>query len=145
MTEEANNPYLSSTSSELSLSDQLIAEQNLWGTVIGSFIGAIPGFLIYLMLLVLFPFYSVLAYFIPGLFIGFFAGFMGRGLTKLHRLIAALITLLCLFVLYLVFELKTMVLGLSLINCVLAAVLANRHLNREEEDAVFEYKIGLKR
>ncbi|NVJ59140.1 MAG: hypothetical protein HWE27_02060 [Gammaproteobacteria bacterium] len=145
MTEESSNLYSSSDTSELPLSEQLISEQSIAGTILGSIIGAIPGFIIYLLLLVFFPFYGVLSYFIPGVFIGFFAGFMGRGLTKLHRLIAALITLSSLLILYFIFEFKTLVLGLSMINCVLAAMLANRRLNREQEDAVFEYKIGLKR
>lgn len=144
MANDELNPYVSSETTEIPLADQLIAEQNLFGTILGSIVGAIPGFIIYL-LLIPYPFYAVIAYFLPGIFVGFFASFMGRGIDKIHRIIAAVITFIFLLVMFFWLELSGPGFGLSFINCVVAAFTANRWLNREQEDAVFEYKIGLKR
>ena len=140
---KSSNPYQSSSTSELTLEQKLIAEQSLIGTVIGSVIGAVPGFTLYLLLAV-FPFYALLGYFIPGLFIGLFAGFMGRGIDKIHRVISALVTLLAVIVVALLFDISKAAIGLSLINCIVAAFCSTRWLTREQEDAVFDYKIGYK-
>lgn len=144
MANEELNPYVSSETTEIPLADQLIAEQNLFGTILGSIVGAIPGFIIYLVLIP-YPFYAVIAYFLPGVFVGFFASFMGRGIDKIHRIIAAAITFLFLLVMFFWFELSGPGFGLSFINCVVAGFTANRWLSRGQEDALFEYKIGLKR
>ncbi len=141
MTDPELNPYASSTTTEISLEQRLIAEQNLFATLLGSLVGAVPGFLIYLWL-VNYPFYAMIAYFLPGLFIGFFAGFMGRGIDKRHRVMSALVTLGCVLFIGWLLELTSVALGLSFINCVVAALTSTRRLSREEDDALFNYKIG---
>lgn len=137
------DPYKSTETTEISLTQKLITEQNIFGTILGSLVGAVPGFIIYLWLLS-FPLYALLGYFIPGLFIGLFAGFMGRGIDKIHRVISALVTLLAVIVVALLFDISKAAIGLSLINCIVAAFCSTRWLTREQEDAVFDYKIGYK-
>jgi len=89
-----------------------------------------------------FPFYAVLGYFIPGLFIGLFAAFMGRGIDKVHRLASAAVTVIIASVIVIVFDTDSSIIALSLVNAVVAAFSATRWLSREQEDAVFDYKIG---
>ncbi|WMS86171.1 hypothetical protein [Pleionea litopenaei] len=136
------DPYQSSETTEISLADQLISEQNIWGTALGTFIGAFPGMLAYLLLLS-FPMFAVVCYVVPGLSMGLFASFMGRGLTKIHRVVSALTGLVILLGIGYLLQLTSATIGLTLINCVIAAMLANRFLTREQADAVFDYQIGL--
>ncbi|WP_144392646.1 hypothetical protein [Pleionea sediminis] len=135
------NPYASSTTSELTLEQRLLSEQSLTGTILGSLAGAIPGLLIY-FLLIPYPLFSFTVYFLPGLLIGFFAGFMGRGIDKIHRVVSASITLLCISIVSWLLDLPSAAIGLSFINCIIAALISVRRLTREEADALFNYKIG---
>lgn len=138
------DPYKSTETTEIPLEQKLIAEQNIFGTILGSLVGAVPGFLIYLWLLS-FPFYAVMGYFIPGLFIGLFAAFMGRGIDKVHRLASAAVTVIIASVIVIVFDTDSSIIALSLVNAVVAAFSATRWLSREQEDAIFDYKIGYRK
>lgn len=138
------NPYESSDTTEISLEQQLISEESMLGTVVGAVIGAVPGFSAYLILIGIESFYY-LAYIVPGIMVGMFARFMGRGIKKKHNLIAAIITFVGVITVHGIVFLPPGAEWLSLINVVLAGALSGRRLSRAQSDAVFDYKIGLKK
>ena len=65
------------------LRDKLIGQESMTGTFFGSVIGAIPGSVLYWVLIVGgLP--VLLASFVPGIFVGFGARFLGRGILDKH-------------------------------------------------------------
>jgi len=142
--DEHFDPYKTTDTVEIPLKDRLLAQQNLTATIVGSVIGVIPAILLYLFLLS-FAFYSIFAYALPGVIVGLFASFIGRGIDRIHRFVAGAVMLGALLMATWWFRLDTSILLFSLVNVVLAVTFASRRLNREEEDALFDYKIGLDR
>lgn len=123
------------------LRDELISQESVIGTFFGSVIGAVPGFVVYLLFLMQgFP--SFLATIIPGVFAGFGARYLGRGILDKHSRIAAIVV----FTLHMAFwwlaQLPLMAIGLAIPSAVVALFLAPRKLTHEQELAVYEYRIG---
>lgn len=140
------DPFKSSDTSDISLADLLISEQNIWGTALGTLIGFTSGFMLYAFF---FPnpqnFFEVVAsYFIPGLSMGLFANFMGRGITVKHRLVVLGCGLILFIIADLILE-GTVSFGLMTANLMSAALISNRFLTREQSNAVFDYQIGIER
>ncbi len=123
------------------LRDKLIGEESLKGTFFGSIIGAVPGFALYLLLLSGGA-HPIITFFIPGIFVGFGARFLGRGIRDVHGRIAALVVLVALGAFWWYFEAPLIAVGFAVPNVLIALLLAPRKLTREEGAAVFDYRIG---
>ncbi|MEN7343379.1 MAG: hypothetical protein AAAFM81_10570 [Pseudomonadota bacterium] len=136
-------PYAPPAASNLSdappLATQLLDEQSLVGTVVGAVSGGVPGYVFYTMV-VLSNVAPAIAFFIPGVVIGFGAKWVGRGLTVMHALVAAGIALLGLLSCLFFVKLTPVGFLMSLPNVLIAGLLAKRSLTREQAKALYDYR-----
>ncbi len=123
------------------LRDQLIADESTAGTLFGSVIGGLPGIIVY-GLLIMDGFPIFLASFIPGIFAGFGARFLGRGILDRHGRIAAAVVFLFQVAFWWLAQLPLLAIGFSVPGVIVALFIAQRKLTRDEEMAVYDYRIG---
>lgn len=123
------------------LRDRLISEERVTGTLIGGVIGAVPGFVLYAALMSA-GVVPVIAYFAPGVFVGYGARFLGRGIRPIHGRVAAFVVLVFLAAVWWFLGLDALALAFSLPNVLIAGLLAPRKLTRDEGAAVYDYRIG---
>ncbi len=132
-------PPQSCDSQEPSLAQQLLQEQSMFGLIVGCLSAGIPSMLLYALLIAMYDL-SVFAFVLPGILIGYTARFCGRGIHWHFRLVTGLITFtLLLSVNYIL----TFPSGLvfSIPSVVLAMILCNRKLTREENAALIQHEV----
>ena len=123
------------------LRDKLIGQESMTGTFFGSIIGAIPGFVLYWMLIIGgLPVF--LASFIPGIFVGFGARFLGRGILDKHGRMAGAVVFVFQTGFWWLAQLPLLAIAFSIPGVIIALFIAPRKLTHEEEMAVYDYRIG---
>jgi len=123
------------------LRDRLIRQESTAGTIFGSVIGAIPGFVLYWMFIMQgFPVF--LASFIPGIFVGFGARFLGRGILDKHGRIAGTVVFVVQTVFWWLAQLPLLAIAFAIPGVTIALFIAPRKLTHEEGMAVYDYRIG---
>ena len=123
------------------LRDKLISRESTIGTLFGSIIGAVPGFVLFWMFVVQgFPVF--LASFIPGIFVGLGARLLGRGILDRHGRIAGAVVFVVQTFFWWLAELPLLAIAFSIPGVIAALFIAPRGLTHEEGMAVYDYRIG---
>ena len=141
--DEDFRPYAPPAAENLSdappLATQLLDEQSIVGTFVGAVSGGVPGYVFYTMV-VLSDLAPAIAFFIPGVVIGFGAKWVGRGLGLLHTLVAAGVALLGLLICLFFIKLTAVGFLMSLPNVLISVFLETRIYNREQAKALYDYR-----
>jgi len=124
------------------LRNRIVGEQTWRGVLIGSAIGAAAGATVYLAIwtLIVIP---LIALFVPGLVSGYIAKLTARAYEAKYRATCGLVTFAALVAAGLYVDLNPMVLLVALSNALIVIALSRRKLTKEEEHAIYRYRMGL--
>ena len=124
------------------LRDRIVDEQSMAGVLTGSIVGAAGGVIVYLAIwhLILIP---LIALFAPGVMAGYLAKLTGKAFQLKYRAICGAVTFVALAAVGLYVDLNPMAILVALPNAVLAVALSRRKLTKDEERAIYRYRMGL--